>query len=130
MHMHPSPQLRRRRKFLLSLRNLNKRQWLVLDACTIFELTFLQRNEGDPRRQPMQRLIVFARRVTPRKILVVKIDVRKIVRLEISDPIARLGLEKRTLLNANDIARPVQLNLLWNCFGRRGAASDRLTLEC
>src|SRR5215468_12245430 len=73
---------------------------------------------------------MFTRRVTPRKIFVVKIDVRKIVRLEISDPIVRLGLKKGTLFNANDVAGAVQLNLLWNGFRLRSSARHRLTLQC
>src|SRR5947207_4636522 len=107
MHTHPRPQLGGRRKFFLSVIDVDKGQRLVLDVFAIFELTFLERNERDPRRKPVQRLIVFTRRVTPRKILVVKIDVRKIIRLEISYPIARLGLKEGTLLNANNVAGTV-----------------------
>ena len=104
-----------------------------LRACTPdFEaISFLECNQRDPGWKPVQRLIVFTRRVTPRKILIVKIDVGKIVRFEISDPIVRLGLKEGALLNADNVARPVQLNLFWNAFGRQcSCATDCLALEC
>ena len=57
-------------------------------------------------------------RVAPRKILVVEIDCREIVRLEIADPGTRLGTDNLARVDPGYVARTDKLH----CDGRYGRA--------
>src|SRR5688572_7078822 len=49
------------------------------------------------------------RRIAPGKVLVIELDVRKEVRLEVGDPVARLGLDDRVRVDSEHVAWTDQL---------------------
>ena len=74
------------------------------------EFVVLQHREHEPRREPMRGGIRRDRRVAPRKVLVVEIDGREIVRLEIAHASARLGADHLAGLYAHHVARSGKLH--------------------
>src|SRR5262245_14252619 len=52
------------------------------------------------------------RGVSPRKVFVVELDVGEEVRLEVRDPVARLGLHDRARIDTENVARSEQLDLV------------------
>ena len=57
------------------------------------ELCVGERDEQDPGRQVMRGAVRRHRCVTPRKVLVVEIDRRQVIRLEVGDPGTRFGAD-------------------------------------
>ena len=49
------------------------------------------------------------RGVAPREVLVVELDERQVVRLEVRDPVPRLGAHERLEIEPDDVAGAVQL---------------------
>src|SRR5688500_6038598 len=80
---------------------------------------FIDEGRLDPRTEA-----VFVRRsgcIAPREILVVKLDGGQIIRLEIGDPVARLGADDGAAFDAGDVARPVQADRPRDAFALRAA---------
>jgi hypothetical protein len=93
-------------------------------ACRVAvgELTLLEHHQRNPRPVPVRCPIRARRGVAPRKVFVVELDVREVIRLEIGDPVFRLGFDDGSALDADDVARTEQADRARNRHVRdRGA---------
>jgi hypothetical protein len=121
VHVRPGPQLGSRRKDARVV-NRDERLRPPGDVLCVGEFVLFQDDERDPR----QELEALRRRgrVAPREILVVEVDGREVVRLEVGDPLTRLGAHDRKRVDASDVARAVKLNVLQNRLHERRSAAD------
>ncbi len=106
VHVRPRPQLvgrrqRRRRS------DRDRRQRPARNG-RFGELALLQHDEREPRLEPPGRGVGRVGRVPPRKVLVVELDRGEVVRLEVRDPVARLGAQDRPRVDTDHVAGPVQ----------------------
>ena len=102
--------------------NRDERQRASRDVLWVGEFVFFQDDERDPR----QELESLRRRgrVPPREILVVEVDGGEVVRLEVSDPMAWLGADDRQRVDAGDVPRAVELDVLRDWLHESRAAAD------
>ena len=76
------------------------------------ELRLGQHHQADPRSQPAVAEVGRGRRVPPREVLVVELDVGQVVGFEVGDAGARFGAHDRPAIHADDVARPEERDLL------------------
>ncbi len=91
--------------------DVDERQRPFRDVGRLRELALGQDDERDPRPQPQARRVGRRGRVAPREVLVVELDRREVVGLEVRDPVARLGADDRAGVDAHDVARAVELDV-------------------
>src|SRR5919109_5200632 len=111
MHVSPGPELVRRGEARRRARDLDERERPIEYVACLFELVVFEDDERDPWRQPP--LVGRRRRrcVAPGKILVVELDEREVVVLEVRDPRPGLRADNRSKIDADDIARTVERDL-------------------
>ena len=102
MHVRPCPQLRALGRTLASGEG-DERQRPIRDVLAFGVLALLQNDERDPWAELQAR--GGRRRIAPREILVVKIDGRKIVGLEVGNARSRFGADDGAWVDAEDIVR-------------------------
>ncbi len=79
------------------------------------ELPVLQRDEGDEGPQPVG--VGQRRGEQPREVGVVELDAREVVRFEVHRPVAGLGPDHMPGIDADHVARPVQVDGELRCGG-------------
>ena len=95
VHVRPRPQLVGRRED-----GRGRRPRCTAAACRDCPVpssnsSSVEHDQRDPRAQPAGGQVGRGRRVAPREVLVVELDVRQVVGLEVGDPVARLGAHDR-----------------------------------
>jgi len=103
VHVGPRPELVRAWKDA-EIGNVDVGQRLVLDVPAFAEFALGKDDERDPRAQAPFARVGARGRVAPRKILVVELDVREVVRLEVRNVVARLDAHDRAPVDADDVA--------------------------
>ena len=88
----------------------------------VFELALGEHDEGEPWAQPQVAAVGRGRRVPPEEVLVVEVDRRQVVRLEVRDPVARLRPQDRPLVDSHQVAGPVEGDVLFEVVSERFAA--------
>ena len=128
VNVSPRPEVRGGRQHArVGERDVRKRP--AGDVRALGELLLRQHDERDPRPQPEVRAVDGRRCVPPGEILVVEVDGDEVVRLEVRDPVARLGADDRARIDADEIARAVERDVLRQRLRELRAARDRIADE-
>ena len=126
--MRPGPQVTGRREHA-RVRDGDVGQRPPGDVLCLRELLLGEHHQRDPRPQPQ---LVAGRRgrcVPPREVLVVEVDRRQVVRLEVGDPVARLSPDHDPAVDADQVARPVERDVLAESGARRRPGADGVAGE-
>ncbi|TMM27986.1 MAG: hypothetical protein E6F99_30645 [Actinobacteria bacterium] len=121
MDMRPRAELVRRRQGG-QVRDVDDRQWAARRLALVGELAFGEHDQSQPGVQPAGGRVHHVRAVPPREVLVVELDERQEVRVEVGDPVARLGAHDGAPVHADDVARAVQRHVVLNGLAERATA--------
>ena len=124
--VRPSPQVVRRGQHI-TVGNRDAGERPADRPGALAELRFLQHNEREPRTQPQSGPVRRRRRVAPNEILVVELDRGQVVGFVVRDPRPRIGAENGATVDADDVARAVERDVLCQGRGERCAATDRIS---
>ena len=109
--------------------DLDERQWLRRQRLWSLEFALFEHDEREPRNEPLPVRRCSRRRVAPEEVLVVELDERQVVRLEVHDRAARLAAHDRACLDADHITRPVQRYVALERLGELTTAADSVAAQ-
>ena len=114
MDMGEGPELFGRREDpFLGPRHLDRRQRLAVRRRRVLEFAVFHDDKGEPWPKAVADQIRRRRRIAPGKVLLVELDIREVVRLEIGDPVMGVCFDNSAWVNAYDVTGPVDLNLFF-----------------
>ena len=110
MHVRPGPELRRIGEDRRGVDGqLDRGERLLVPLALLLELLGREHHQRQPRPQPLP--LRLRRRVAPRKVFVVEVDV-EVVGLVVGDVVARLHLDDGPRIDTHHVPRTVELDLL------------------